>query len=150
MINEQVYSFGGGGHAPIGGKYVLDKKGDEVFYKGGQFLPEHFSAKVAKKAKTKPILKIVTGIKEGYGALNFDPKFILLYDMRDIMADKKAANNIQKPYKVQLEARRDGATPGIIGASNCKSFSDLLEAQAFIVALSDAGYSFEVENLIKE
>lgn len=58
-VRERINSFGGGGRAPIGGTYVVDIKGDEVFYQGGQFLPEDFSCKKTKNRMKKEFKRLL-------------------------------------------------------------------------------------------
>lgn len=56
---QRINSFGGGGRAPIGGTYVVDAKGDEIFYDGGQFLPEEFSCKKTKSRMKKEFKRLL-------------------------------------------------------------------------------------------
>ena len=71
---QRMNSFGGGGRAPIGGTYVVDVKGDEVFYQGGQFLPEEFSCKKTKARVKKDFKRLLQELDsdeiKGYKIIN--------------------------------------------------------------------------------
>ena len=54
-----ISMLGLGGRSPVGGTYVLDVKGDEVFYQGGQFLPEEFSCKKTKARVKKDFKRLL-------------------------------------------------------------------------------------------
>ena len=122
--------------APKGGKYVYDGAGSEVFYQGGQFLPEELpaSAKKATKLKTKATKQSITFTKV---TLSHYQKFMVTVhtdtwfkevptktaDINEAYQDAKA---ISAELSIPLEIA-DKLAPYIVDIDNSAYYDSLIE-----------------------